>query len=206
MKSASPSRSAGGQPPKVGRHRSPRDRCGRRNPRFRRHSSTESHRASSGRRSRTQASPHRSSISGCAAMTAGSRDVGDLVLHVTGRVEPLHGRPGTSPPRLRRAPATTGLAPSRLSAARSDRPRADRATDARGRARSAASTDSSHSSRRWPGSHIIRSRLMLSNPARRASSVCRPRARGAVQARQPPSSSSRNDWTPKLRRLTPAAR
>ena len=56
------------------------------------------------------------------------------------------------------------------------------------------------------GSHIIRSSDRLSKPAARASARRRRRGRRECSRVRRRSSSSRNDCTPKLRRLTPAAR
>ena len=141
-----------------------------------------------------------------ARLAARPADIRNLVLPIPGRVE-------------RRQPAQIHLGRvlvRRLRPARArhlflerrvrDRARADTATRDPGRPRSAASTLSDQLPIDCSGSHIIRSRLMLSNPAARASANAAP-ARSAECSR--PSrfnSASRNDWTPKLTRLTPAAR
>ena len=71
--------------------------------------------------------------------------------------------------------------------------------------RDRASTDSSHSPTVCRGSHIIRSRLTLSNPARARFATARrapgPTPNAAALSRC--SSSSRNDWTPKLTAIDP---
>ena len=163
-------------------------------------------RGSSARRSRTRATRRPPSISGCGA-TAG-RDARRSRFR-TGRSRPPPGARGstnTSPPRRRRAPATSPRAPSLLSGARSDRARADTARRVRARRRSARRRCSRQSATLCCGSHIMRSRLTLSNPAARASSTAA-RARSAEWIRPSRrSSDSRNDCTPKLMRLTPASR
>ena len=94
------------------------------------------------------------------------------------RFQPLHRAQSTSPPRRRPAPATSPRAPCPLSAARSDRARAGRATRGRARPRSARRRSPARPRTLCPGSHIIRSRLTLSNPAARASRTAA-RARSA---------------------------
>ena len=79
-----------------------------------RHSSSGPRRVSSARRSRGQATRRRSSISGCGATPRRPGHVRNFVLLV-GRPRPAAPSPSyTSSPHRRRAPATSGLAPSPL--------------------------------------------------------------------------------------------
>ena len=207
MNSASSSRSSGVRRAALGRPAIRRADPRRRSPRCRRRSSTGRRRGSSARRSRTRATRRPSSISGCAATrgpdarrsksrTARSRRRSSRArLHevhlrrvVVGRQRPAGARHLFFQRRVR------------IQLEQVERgvlgPDVDRA-----RRRSPASR-----SRDCCGSHIIRSRLTLSNPAARASATAS-RARSAECSRPSRcSSASRNDWTPKLMRLTPAAR
>ena len=195
------------QAPSLARPRTARRRCGGCSPPSRRRSST-------GRRPIVECAPQPNAeplavlpvFEVVPRLAARARDVRDLVLPVAGRVQPLQA-PQIHLRRVvvgRQRPARR--APSPPSAARSDRARADRATRAPGPRQSAPRRSPASRSRDCCGSHIIRSRLTLSNPAPRASPTACARAIGRMNAAQPLQLRSRNDWTPKLMRLTPAAR
>ena len=72
-----------------------------------------------------------------------------------------------------------------LQAEDADRPPGYRATCDPDRLATASSTDSSHCAQSWPGSHIIKSMLTLSNPAARAASTACLAAVGGMQPAQP---------------------
>ena len=162
---------------------------------------------SSARRSRTRATRRRSSTSGCGAI--GGR-----------AARRSRSRTARSP-----AASSRSIAARYIAAASSSG-----ACDQRARAMSSFSGAFGYTSSRYsdrcsgaerdgridrleplgrpaaPGSHIIRSRLTLSKPARARLAERGARASAPCSRDSRRSSSSRNDWTPKLSRLTPAAR
>ena len=113
----------------------------------------------------------------------------------------------TSPRHRHPAPPTSPARAISSRAARSDRSRADRATRGRVATSISASTDVSQSAGRLARQphHQVEAEVVETGRPRQANRVAR-RLRHECSRPSRRSSSSRNDWTPKLSRLTPAAR